>query len=181
MKFLSTFVATLALGVATVEAIPSATALCDVIRALTTKSDNLRKEVIEINLINAPLRGWRIAKGFSGIVADITVAVPLLTTPNVRILTDPNIRSNVFAQMRKRYESADALEKRQLPLYSSADAKIIAVVLTDFVRVHQALLNVVIGKRGLLTLVPFAEPIRLALVSLEAIVDVSLSCSLNIV
>jgi hypothetical protein len=39
------------------------------------------------------------------------------------------------------------------------------------VQVHQALLQVIIGKHGLLTLVPFFEPIRLALVSLEAAID----------
>ena len=38
-------------------------------------------------------------------------------------------------------------------------------------QVHQALLNVVIGKHGLLTLIPFFEPIRLALVQLELVVD----------
>jgi hypothetical protein len=39
------------------------------------------------------------------------------------------------------------------------------------VQVHQALLQVIIGKHGLLTLVPFFEPIRLALVNLEAGID----------
>jgi len=39
------------------------------------------------------------------------------------------------------------------------------------IQVHQALLNVVIGKHGLLTLIPFFEPIRLALVQLELVVD----------
>lgn len=54
-----------------------------------------------------------------------------------------------------------------------ADAKLVVQSLTTFVQVHQALLNVVIGKHGLLTLIPFFEPIRQALVSLEATVDVS--------
>ena len=64
-------------------------------------------------------------------------------------------------------------------MYSVADARLIAAALTEFVRVHQALLNVVIGKKGLLTLIPFLEPIRVALVQLEAIVDVSRSRSHN--
>jgi glycopeptide antibiotics resistance protein len=52
-----------------------------------------------------------------------------------------------------------------------ADAKLVVASLTTFVQVHQALLNVVIGKHGLITLIPFFEPIRVSLVSLEAIVD----------
>jgi hypothetical protein len=51
------------------------------------------------------------------------------------------------------------------------DAKLVVQALTTFVRVHQGLLLVVIGKHGLLTLAPFFEPIRLALVDLEAAID----------
>ena len=52
-----------------------------------------------------------------------------------------------------------------------ADAKLVVDALTTFVHVHQALLNVVIGKHGLTTMIPFFEPIRIALVSLEAVID----------
>ncbi|BFI32652.1 hypothetical protein MPTK2_4g07930 [Marchantia polymorpha subsp. ruderalis] len=52
-----------------------------------------------------------------------------------------------------------------------ADAQIVVDALTTFVQVHQALLNVVIGKHGILTMIPFFEPIRMALVSLEAVID----------
>ncbi|KAG6552782.1 hypothetical protein Mapa_005730 [Marchantia paleacea] len=52
-----------------------------------------------------------------------------------------------------------------------ADAQLVVDALTTFVKVHQALLNVVIGKHGIVTMVPFFEPIRLALVSLEAVID----------
>jgi glycopeptide antibiotics resistance protein len=54
---------------------------------------------------------------------------------------------------------------------SDDDAQLVVQALTKFVQVHQALLQVIIGKHGLVTLVPFFEPIRLALVSLEAAVD----------
>jgi hypothetical protein len=54
---------------------------------------------------------------------------------------------------------------------SDDDAQLVVQALTTFVQVHQALLQVIIGKHGLLTLVPFFEPIRLALVSLEAAID----------
>jgi hypothetical protein len=56
--------------------------------------------------------------------------------------------------------------------FPDAEAKLVVDALVVFVNVHKALLNVVIGKHGLLTLVPFFEPIRRALVSLEIIVDV---------
>ncbi|BBN10080.1 hypothetical protein Mp_5g00760 [Marchantia polymorpha subsp. ruderalis] len=52
-----------------------------------------------------------------------------------------------------------------------ADAQLVVDALTTFVQVHQALLNVVIGKHGILTMIPFFEPIRMALVSLEAVID----------
>jgi hypothetical protein len=54
---------------------------------------------------------------------------------------------------------------------SDDDAKLVVQALTTFVQVHQALLQVIIGKHGLLTLAPFFEPIRLALVDLEAAID----------
>ncbi|KAI5817572.1 hypothetical protein BZA77DRAFT_352948 [Pyronema omphalodes] len=57
--------------------------------------------------------------------------------------------------------------------FNAADAKDVVVVLTKFVEVHQQLLNVVIGKRGILASFGggFLEPVRLVLVTLEAIVD----------
>jgi hypothetical protein len=54
---------------------------------------------------------------------------------------------------------------------SDDDAQLVVQALTTFVQVHQALLQVIIGKHGLLTLVPFFEPIRLALVNLELAID----------
>jgi len=108
---------------------------------ITTLSDNLRVVTSGITLINAPLQGYKIAQGFSLIIQRVTPAVTMLA----------NAASN--------------------PALGDADAQIVVDALTTFVRVHQALLNVVIGKHGLLTLIPFFEPIRQALVSLENIVD----------
>jgi hypothetical protein len=51
---------------------------------------------------------------------------------------------------------------------SDDDAQLVVQALTTFVQVHQALLQVIIGKHGLLTLFPF---FRLALVDLEAAID----------
>jgi hypothetical protein len=77
--------------------------------------------------------------------------------------------------------------------YPDDAATEIVAVLTGFVKVHQALLNTVggrisyivslantlvqlIGKHGLITLVPFfGPPVAAALVALEKVVDVSTS------
>ncbi|KZV81621.1 hypothetical protein EXIGLDRAFT_844467 [Exidia glandulosa HHB12029] len=58
----------------------------------------------------------------------------------------------------------------QTPFPEAEAAEFIAV-LTEFVRVHQMLLNVVIGKHGILAQFGYAEPVRVALVALEAVVD----------
>ncbi|KAG0586577.1 hypothetical protein KC19_2G101100 [Ceratodon purpureus] len=63
------------------------------------------------------------------------------------------------------------LQSPNMKALGAADAKTVVAALTTFVEVHQALLNVLIGKHGVLTLIPFFEPIRQALVALEATVD----------
>uniref|UniRef100_A0A7I4AQQ5 Uncharacterized protein n=1 Tax=Physcomitrium patens TaxID=3218 RepID=A0A7I4AQQ5_PHYPA len=113
-------------------------------KQITTASDNLRKEVQLINIINAPLQGFKIAEGFAKIISAIAEYTIKINEGGVKNYNSP------------------------LP---DADAQIVVQSLTTFVQVHQALLNVVIGKHGLLTLIPFFEPIRLSLVSLEATID----------
>lgn len=109
---------------------------------ITKLSDDLRSETLRINIVNAPLTGPGVALGFSGIILKL---------------------HEVIAQL-------DGVNGGVSPL-SDDDAKLVVKSLTTFVQVHQALLNVVIGKHGVITLVPFFEPIRLSLVSLEATVD----------
>ncbi|KZV81619.1 hypothetical protein EXIGLDRAFT_755481 [Exidia glandulosa HHB12029] len=56
--------------------------------------------------------------------------------------------------------------------FANADAVEIINVLKEFVVVHQMLLNTLIGKHGLLTLVPFVGPaVAAALRSIEEVVD----------
>jgi hypothetical protein len=62
------------------------------------------------------------------------------------------------------------------PMFGGADAVNIVGALKTFVSVHQTLLNTIIGKHGILSLFFFTEPVRVALVSLEAAVDVSNAC-----
>ncbi|KAI0333178.1 hypothetical protein GY45DRAFT_1320125 [Cubamyces sp. BRFM 1775] len=55
--------------------------------------------------------------------------------------------------------------------FSDDDAGLIVDTLTTFVEVHQALLNTIIGKHGILESTPFTAPIAFALRALESIVD----------
>ncbi|KAG0558427.1 hypothetical protein KC19_10G027400 [Ceratodon purpureus] len=111
-------------------------------KEITTLSDNLRMATLKINIFNAGQQGFVIAQGFTGIITKIA--------EYTAHIPDPSSNPSPF---------------------DDADAKLVVESLTTFVQVHQALLNVVIGKHGLLTLVPFFEPIRISLVSLEAVVD----------
>jgi hypothetical protein len=57
----------------------------------------------------------------------------------------------------------------------AADVMAIANAFREFVRVHQALLNILIGKAGLFSIVPFiGAPVSIALRSIEGVVDVSM-------
>jgi hypothetical protein len=120
---------------------PLVDVITDAIKAVTELSDNLRKETEKINNFNAPKQGYKIAEGFTLIIKNVIEA-----------------------------SAALAPGANPSPL-NDDDAKVVVKTLTTFVQVHQALLNVVIGKHGLLTLIPFFEPIRLALVQLEIVVD----------
>ena len=111
-------------------------------KEITTLSDNLRIATLKITIFNAGQQGFVIAQGFTGIITKIA--------EYTAHIPDPSSNPSPF---------------------DDADAKLVVESLTTFVQVHQALLNVVIGKHGLLTLVPFFEPIRISLVSLEAVVD----------
>jgi hypothetical protein len=109
---------------------------------VTTLSANLRDQTQEINHLNALFEGPKIPQGFSVIVNRVAAASSMISNSNPPMIA-----------------------------LGDADAKTVVSALTTFVKVHQELLSVVIGKHGLLTLFLFSEPIRQALVSLEGTVD----------
>lgn len=116
-------------------------------KELTKLSDDVRSAAQKINLLNAPLIGEKIPSGFFFITERFNKASAMLSGNGVRkLLQGPE------------------------PL-NDADAQIVIAALTTFTQRHQALLNVVIGKHSLLTLIPFFEPIRVTLVNLEASID----------
>lgn len=98
-----------------------------------------------------------------GVTASITVVNVLFQGPRVGQGL-ASISNDVFSASSMLQNSGTA------PL-GAADATAVTDVLTTFVQVHQALLNTVIGKHGLLSLFFFTEPVRVALVSLEASID----------
>lgn len=116
-------------------------AIVGVFDTVTTMSRDLNVVVSGITYVSALTQGPRVAPGFQNIVNAVVKATSMLQN-------DPS--------------------RTQLTV---ADAKLVVDALTTFVHVHQILLATVISKHGLLTMIPFTEPIRQALVSLESTVD----------
>lgn len=116
-------------------------AIVGVFNTVTTMSHDLNVVVSGITLQNGGIQGLRVAPGFQNIVNGVAKATSMLQQ-------DPS--------------------RKQLTV---ADAKLVVNALKTFVHVHQILLATVISKHGLLTMIPYSEPIRQALVSLESAVD----------
>ncbi|KAF3180125.1 hypothetical protein TWF225_001828 [Orbilia oligospora] len=116
------------------------------IEMLTTKSKALQNPAKSITLVNGPL----IAIGLG--------PFPQIIVGFTEIIT---ITSTAIAQM-----------QGSAAITNPTDAKAIADAFRMFVKVHQELLNILIGKAGLFTLVPIiGQPVASVLRSLEAIVD----------
>lgn len=111
---------------------------------VTTLSDNLRKVVVGTTIFNVAGQAPLIVQGFGGIVDKIT-------------------------QINAQFDSLAAAKK--LSPLSDDDAKLVVESLTTFVKVHQALLSAVIGKKFVLASFAWLDPIRLALVNLESVID----------
>ena len=118
----------------------------DNIRMLTTKSQALQAPAQSITLINGPL----IIVGLGPFPQIISGFADIVQTATVAI-----------AQMQGSAKVTNA-----------ADAKAIADAFREFVRVHQVLLNILIGKAGLFNTVPFiGQPVASVLRQVEAVVD----------
>jgi Leucine-rich repeat (LRR) protein len=115
----------------------------------------------------------KILEGFDNVTTqsnNLRIAVETITIFNVgeRGVIIAKGFTSIIAKIAKGTTRVHSVSTGQLP---DNDAKLVVQALTTFVQVHQALLQVIIGKHGLLTLAPFFEPIRLALVDLEAAID----------
>ncbi|EFQ34458.1 hypothetical protein CGRA01v4_00113 [Colletotrichum graminicola] len=116
------------------------------LNTLTAKSRALQAPAKDITLVNGPL--ILIGQGpFPAIIQGFTDIVSTTT--------------NAITSM-----------QGMAPVSAGADSDSIFNAFRDFVRVHQALLNILIGKAGLLNTVPFAgQPIAAVLRQVEAVVD----------
>ncbi|KAF1933716.1 UVI-1h [Didymella exigua CBS 183.55] len=131
---------------------------------ITQKSQALQAPAQSINLINGPLiligQGPfpQIITGFADIVSTATTALSQIRgMPPVPAGDESNAIFDAFREVR-----------HVLPLG-------VAMLLTyslQFVRVHQALLNILIGKAGLFSTVPFiGQPVAAVLRQVESVVD----------
>lgn len=120
--------------------------IVDNIRMLTSKSQALQAPANSITIVNGPL--IIIGQGpFPRIIAGFTDIVSTATT--------------AIAQM-----------QGSAPVTTAADATAIADAFREFVRVHQVLLNILIGKAGLFQTVPFiGQPVAAVLRQIESAVD----------
>ncbi|TDZ31637.1 hypothetical protein C8035_v001861 [Colletotrichum spinosum] len=120
--------------------------IVDNIRMVTTKSQALQAPAQSITIVNGPL--IIIGQGpFPQIVVGFTDIVSTVTTSLAQMQGTP-------------------------PVPAGADADAIFDAFREFVRVHQALLNILIGKAGLFNTVPFVgQPVAAVLRQVEAVVD----------
>ncbi|KAG0585492.1 hypothetical protein KC19_2G016300 [Ceratodon purpureus] len=129
-------------------------ALCHAVAGQATQAEQIVQAFKEVTTLSDDLRIE-------------TQKINLVTAP----LFGPKVGQGFNAIITRVGQAGTMLQSPNMKALGAADAKTVVAALTTFVEVHQALLNVVIGKHGVLTLIPYFEPIRQALVALEATVD----------
>lgn len=120
-----------------------AQAILSTFKDLGALSDTLRSTAESVTVYNAGWRGYKISGAFSVITDRVDKAISQL-------------------------EKAASTDKTAL---SDDDAKLVIAALAKFVQVHSMALDAVIEKHGLVTLVPYVEGIRQALLNLEQNID----------
>ncbi|CAN9101752.1 hypothetical protein CUC08_Gglean008568 [Alternaria sp. MG1] len=145
VSFRNFFTAAVALSVPVAAQLSPAQVVSN-IRTLTQKSQALQAPAQSITIINGPL--IVIGQGpFPQIITGFTDIVSTATT--------------AIAQM-----------QGMPPVPAGADSDAIFDAFREFVRVHQALLNILIGKAGLFQTVPFiGQPLAAVLRQIENVVD----------
>ncbi|KAI0975772.1 UVI-1 [Xylaria arbuscula] len=130
--------------------------ISDAIKQVTTISQNLQTPANSITIVNAPL--IVIGQGpFPQIITGFTQIVSTVST--------------VITQM-------DGTS----PITNQADSDLIFNTFRGFVRVHQELLSILIGKAGILEAVPFVgQPVAAVLRQVEGVVDTIAITLINLV
>jgi hypothetical protein len=145
MHFTKIFASAVALY-ASVSTAMNATVVASNINVLTAKSQALQGPAQSVSIINAPL--IIIGQGpFPKIIVGFTDIITTVTIYITAMKNDPTT-------------------------YTVADGEIIFTAFRQFVLVHQVLLNILIGKAGLLEQIPLVgPPVAEVLRQLEAVVD----------
>ncbi|KAI1131772.1 hypothetical protein F5Y10DRAFT_285694 [Nemania abortiva] len=133
--------------------------IADAITSITQKSQALQPTAQSVTILNAPL--ITIGQGpFPPLIAGFA---DIVSTANVLIAQLPGTAP---IQKRGEQEHARGLSPR------GPDADLVFSAFREFVRVHQALLNILIGKAGILTTIPvIGQPVATALRGVEGVVD----------
>ncbi|KAK2766778.1 hypothetical protein FQN54_006092 [Arachnomyces sp. PD_36] len=143
------------MAVMSVTALAAATPqqIADGLKSITQKSQELQGPAQSITVVNAPL--IVIGKGpFPEIIAGFTDIVSTATT--------------LASQM-----GSSAERRRAVTDTADADSDLIFNAFHEFTRVMQALLNILIGKAGILQEIPIVGgPVAAVLRSVESIIDV---------
>ncbi|KAK5624883.1 hypothetical protein RRF57_000599 [Xylaria bambusicola] len=136
--------------------------IVDGIRLITQKSQALQAPAQSITVLNGPLIA--IGQGpYPTIIAGFT---DIVSTANTLIAQLPGT-----APITKRSE-ADEREHPKDLIARGPDAQAVRAAFLNFVAVHQALLNILIGKAGLFSVVPvIGQPVATALRGVEGVVD----------
>jgi hypothetical protein len=112
-------------------------------KELSSLSNTLQSTAESVTVYNAGWRGYKISGAFGAISDRVDRAITQL-------------------------ERAATNDKETL---NDDDAKLVVAALAKFVQVHSTALDAVIDKHGLVTLVPYVEGIRQALLNLEQNID----------
>ncbi|KAI0781453.1 hypothetical protein BD413DRAFT_489565 [Trametes elegans] len=122
------------------------------IKEITAASADLRDIVGNVTATNVYTQGPKVIDGFEDIVSSIKDIIAAITVPN----PTP-------------FPAATPTVARRAALQSVADE--VAAVFLEFIRIHQNLLAVVIGKHGIFARTPFLAPLAAILRVLESVVD----------
>ncbi|KAG0558738.1 hypothetical protein KC19_10G049900 [Ceratodon purpureus] len=118
---------------------PVAKSILSTFKDLGSLSDTLRSTAESVTVYNAGWRGYKISGGVLVIAQRVEKAIQQL-------------------------EDAGSADETAL---SDDDAKLVIPVLSKFVQIHSLAMDAVIEKHGLVTLVPYVEGIRQALLNVE--------------
>ncbi|KAK4652854.1 hypothetical protein QC762_512810 [Podospora pseudocomata] len=145
VSFRNIIAGTIALAAPAMAALTS-TQIADTLQTLTAKSQALQAPAQQITILNGPLIVVGLGP-FPQIIQGFTEIITITTAAVPQIVATPRFELD-------------------------ADRKTVADAFREFVRVHQVLLNILIGKAGLFQTVPIiGQPVAAVLRQLESVVD----------